>query len=142
MRLAEDAQQIKVDQVRGLIESLALKSYRGGYKVGVIEGAELLNANGANVGLKTLEEPTAYTVLVLIARPTHRLPATIASRCLRLSLAPPPSAAAIAWLEAHAGASVPRLWGRPSRWPAARCCWRWNWMRREWPCWMQRCKGP
>ncbi len=110
VRVEEDAQQIKVDQVRGLIESLALKSYRGGYKVGVIEGAELLNANGANAFLKTLEEPTANTVLVLIARPTHRLPATIASRCLRLSLAPPPSAAAIAWLEAHAGASVPRSW--------------------------------
>ena len=69
VRVEEDAQQIKVDQVRGLIESLALKSYRGGYKVGVIEGAELLNANGANAFLKTLEEPTANTVLVLIARP-------------------------------------------------------------------------
>lgn len=110
VRIEEDAQQIKVDQVRGLIESLALKSYRGGYKVGVIEGAELLNANGANAFLKTLEEPTANTVLVLIARQTHRLPATIASRCLRLSLSPPPTAAAIAWLEAHAGASVPHSW--------------------------------
>jgi len=29
-----------------LIESLTLKSYRGGYKVGIIEGAEALNANG------------------------------------------------------------------------------------------------
>ncbi|MHB8476155.1 MAG: DNA polymerase III subunit [Steroidobacteraceae bacterium] len=111
VRIEEDAQQIKVDQVRGLIESLSLKSYRGGYKVGVIEDAELLNANGANAFLKTLEEPTANTVLVLIARPTHRLPATIASRCLRLSLAPPPIAAATAWLEAHAGASVPHSWG-------------------------------
>jgi DNA polymerase-3 subunit delta' len=110
VRIEEDAQQIKVDQVRGLIDTLALKSYRGGYKVGVIEGAELLNANGANAFLKTLEEPTANTVLVLIARPTHRLPATIASRCLRLSLSPPPSAVAIAWLEAHAGASVPHSW--------------------------------
>ena len=45
VRLEEDARQIKVEQVRGLIESLALKSYRGGYKVAVIEGAEMLNAN-------------------------------------------------------------------------------------------------
>ena len=58
VRLEEDAQQIKVDQVRELIESLALKSYRGGYKVGIIEGAEALNANGANAFLKTLEEPS------------------------------------------------------------------------------------
>jgi DNA polymerase-3 subunit delta' len=101
VRLEEDAQQIKVDQVRGLIESLSLKSYRGGYKVGVIEGAEALNVNGANAFLKTLEEPTADTVLIMIARPSHRLPATIASRCLRLTLVPPPAEAAIAWLEAH-----------------------------------------
>jgi DNA polymerase-3 subunit delta' len=104
VRLEEDAQQIKVDQVRGLIESLSLKSYRGGYKVGVIEGAEALNVNGANAFLKTLEEPTANTMLMMIARPSHRLPATIASRCLRLTLTPPPAEVAVAWLEARARA--------------------------------------
>ena len=112
VRLEEDAQQIKVDQVRGLIESLGLKSYRGGCKVGVIEGAEALNANGANAFLKTLEEPTADTVLILIARPSHRLPATIASRCLRLTLQPPPAEAAVAWLEAHSEPGA-------HTWPAA-----------------------
>jgi DNA polymerase-3 subunit delta' len=105
VRLEEDAQQIKVDQVRELIESLATKSYRGGYKVGVIENAEALNANGANAFLKTLEEPSADTVLIMIARPNHRLPATIASRCLRLSLRPPPPEAAIEWLRAHSSAT-------------------------------------
>ena len=89
VRIEEDAHQIKVDQVRTLIESLSLKSYRGGFKVGVIEGAEALNANGANAFLKTLEEPTANTVLIMIARPNHRLPATIASRCLRMTLQAP-----------------------------------------------------
>jgi DNA polymerase-3 subunit delta' len=121
VRLEEDAQQIKVDQVRGLIESLSLKSYRGGYKVGVIEGAEALNVNGANAFLKTLEEPTANTVLVMIARPSHRLPATIASRCLRLTLTPPPAEAAVAWLEAHARA-YPRA-GSETAAPAAAQAW-------------------
>jgi DNA polymerase III subunit delta' len=106
VRLEEDAQQIKVDQVRGLIESLTLKSYRGGFKVGVIEGAEALNANGANAFLKTLEEPTANTMLIMIARPSHRLPATIASRCLRLTLRSPTAEAAVAWLEAAAPAGA------------------------------------
>jgi DNA polymerase III subunit delta' len=101
VRLEEDAQQIKIDQVRELIESLALKSYRGGYKVGVIEGAESLNANGANAFLKTLEEPAANTVLVMIARPNHRLPATIASRCLRMNLRPPAEGVALDWLRAN-----------------------------------------
>ena len=101
VKLEEDAKQIKVDQVRELIDSLSLKSYRGGYKVGVIEGAEALNVNGANAFLKTLEEPTANTLLVMIARPMHRLPATIASRCLRMVLRPPAPAAGAAWLDAH-----------------------------------------
>jgi DNA polymerase-3 subunit delta' len=105
VRLEDDAQQIKIDQVRGLIDSLALKSYRGGYKVGLIEGAEALNTNGANAFLKTLEEPSANTVLVMIARPNHRLPATIASRCLRLTLRPPAKQAAIAWLEGRSTTS-------------------------------------
>jgi DNA polymerase III subunit delta' len=104
VRLEEDAQQIKVDQVRELIESLSLKSYRGGFKVAVIEGAEALNANGANAFLKTLEEPTANTVLIMIARPNHRLPATIASRCLRINLRAPDRQVALAWLEAHSPA--------------------------------------
>jgi DNA polymerase III subunit delta' len=107
VRLEDDAQQIKVDQVRELIDCLTLKSYRGGYKVGVIEGAEALNTNGANAFLKTLEEPSADTVLIMIARPNHRLPATIASRCLRLKLNPPSNQDAIAWLQANTSGANP-----------------------------------
>jgi DNA polymerase-3 subunit delta' len=109
VRREDDAQQIKVDQVRALIESLALKSYRGGYKVGLILGAEALNTNGANAFLKTLEEPTQNTLLIMTARPTHRLPATIASRCLRIVLRPPPREVGEAWLRAHAPAC--KDWG-------------------------------
>jgi DNA polymerase-3 subunit delta' len=114
VRLEDDASQIKVEQVRGLIEALTLKSYRGGFKVGVIEGAETLNASGANAFLKTLEEPTADTLLILIARPNHRLPATIASRCLRLTLKAPSRESAIAWLEGRATGA-----GGAARWAAA-----------------------
>jgi DNA polymerase III subunit delta' len=113
VRIEEDAQQIKVDQVRELIESLSLKSYRGGFKVAVIEGAEALNASGANAFLKTLEEPTANTVLIMIARPNHRLPATIASRCLRINLRAPDREVALAWLEAQSPAK--RSWNAALR---------------------------
>jgi DNA polymerase-3 subunit delta' len=99
VRIEDDAQQIKVDQIRQLIESLTLSSYRGGYKVGIVEGAEALNANGANAFLKTLEEPTDNTLLIMVARPSHRLPATIASRCMRVPLQAPDRAAARLWLE-------------------------------------------
>ena len=60
-----------------------------------------LNANGANAFLKTLEEPSGDTLLILVARPSHRLPATIASRCLRLKLRPPTRETALAWLAAR-----------------------------------------
>ncbi len=101
VRIEEDAQQIKVDQIRNLIESLSLSSYRGGHKVAIVEGAEALNANGANAFLKTLEEPTDNTLLIMVAKPSHRLPATVASRCMRLPLRAPPRPEAAAWLEAR-----------------------------------------
>src|SRR5260370_42386740 len=40
----------------------------------------------------------------MIARRSNRLPATIASRCLRLTLTPPTAEVALAWLEARARA--------------------------------------
>jgi DNA polymerase-3 subunit delta' len=98
VQLLDDAQQIKVDQIRDLIETLSLSSYRGGRKTAVVESAECLNANGANAFLKTLEEPSGDTLLILIARPGHRLPATVASRCVRLRLRPPGRQEAVAWL--------------------------------------------
>ena len=94
----EDAQQLKIEQVRDLIDAITYTSYRGGYKIGMLVGAERLNAAGANAFLKTLEEPPANTLLMLLASPNHRLPATIASRCRRLIVPLPPEAAAIDWL--------------------------------------------
>jgi DNA polymerase-3 subunit delta' len=105
VRLESQAQQIKIEQVRDLIEALSLTSYRGARKAAIIEGAEALNTHSANAFLKTLEEPTSETVLIMIAKPSHRLPATIASRCLRLNLRPPTTDVAQAWLRAHAPAT-------------------------------------
>jgi DNA polymerase-3 subunit delta' len=99
----EDALQVKIDQVRGLIDALAYTSYRGGYKVGILNSAETLNASSANAFLKTLEEPPANTLLLMIATPNHRLPATIASRCHRLVLNTPTNELANAWLLRHGG---------------------------------------
>jgi DNA polymerase III subunit delta' len=67
----------------------------------VVENAEALNVNGANAFLKTLEEPAGRTLLILIAQPSHRLPATITSRCQRLTLRLPGRSVAAAWLAAR-----------------------------------------
>ena len=62
----EGAKGIKVDQVRALIEDLGKTAQQGGYKVVVLEPAEAMNANAANALLKSLEEPAASTLLILV----------------------------------------------------------------------------
>ncbi len=94
----EDSQVIKVDQVRELGEKLALSSYRAGFKIAVMIPAETMNINAANSLLKTLEEPSDNTVLVLVTARPARLPATIRSRCRQLRIPAPDPAVAQAWL--------------------------------------------
>jgi DNA polymerase-3 subunit delta' len=96
--VATGKKQIAIDDVRELIGALALKSYRGGRKVGIVDPADAMNVNGANALLKTLEEPSPGTLLILVVARGDRLPATIASRCQRLRIGPPPPEAAAAWL--------------------------------------------
>jgi len=94
----EESQVIKVDQVRELGEKLALSSHRAGFKAAVVHPAEAMNINAANSLLKTLEEPSDNTVLVLVSSQPARLPATIRSRCQQLRITAPAPAIAQAWL--------------------------------------------
>ena len=103
VRPLEDSQQIRIEQVRELGAELALTSHQGGYKVAIVEPADALNRFAANALLKTLEEPPPRTVLVLVAQQPSRLPATIVSRCQRVSLRAPTRAQSLAWLGAARG---------------------------------------
>src|SRR5581483_3689892 len=80
----DDSRQIRIEQVRDLAQELSLTSHQGGYKVGVLSPADVLNRFAANALLKTLEEPPPRTVLILVATQPSRLPATILSRCQRI----------------------------------------------------------
>jgi DNA polymerase-3 subunit delta' len=103
LTLLEDSKQIRVEQARDLSAHLALASHQGGYKVALIDPADALNWNAANALLKTLEEPPARTVLILVAQQPSRLPATILSRCQRVRIRSPERAAALAWLNQSVG---------------------------------------
>ncbi len=92
---------ISIDQVREMIERLMLAAQNGHGKFAVIDRVDELNAAGRNAVLKTLEEPPAETVLVLLSERPLGLPATVRSRCRRLRMAPPPVAEAQAWLQAQ-----------------------------------------
>jgi DNA polymerase III subunit delta' len=100
----EDSRQIRIEQVRELAAELALTSHGGGYKVAVLLPADALNHYAANALLKTLEEPPARTLLILVASAPSRLPATILSRCQRVQVRAPTRAEALAWLQASRGA--------------------------------------
>ncbi len=95
----EDSKQIRIDEIRELTADLALKSHQGGYKVAIVHPAEALNASAANALLKTLEEPSGNTLLVLVTHRRARLPATIVSRCQQLAIPAPSTADARGWLE-------------------------------------------
>ncbi|MFZ2190364.1 MAG: AAA family ATPase [Candidatus Magasanikiibacteriota bacterium] len=79
---------ISVSQIRTLREQLARRSYYGGYKVAVINGAEKMNSEACNALLKTLEEPSEKTVLFLITTDEKKLPETIQSRCQKIYFYP------------------------------------------------------
>jgi DNA polymerase-3 subunit delta' len=91
-------QAIVVGQVRACTEALWLTARYGGWKTAIIEPADLLNAEAANALLKTLEEPPANTLIVLVSARPSRLAATLRSRCQRLDFAVPPRSQALAWL--------------------------------------------
>jgi DNA polymerase-3 subunit delta' len=105
-----ESRQIRIEQVRDLCAELALTSHAGGYKVGVLTPADALNRFAANALLKTLEEPSERTLLVLVATQPSRLPPTISSRCQRLRLRAPSRERSLAWLTEARG---------PADWEAA-----------------------
>src|SRR5262245_36965017 len=65
----------------GLCYNIALKPYSGRRKVAIIDDADYLNKEGANCLLKTLEEPPANSILILIGTSEQRQLPTIRSRC-------------------------------------------------------------
>jgi DNA polymerase-3 subunit delta' len=65
----------------GLLYRLAMKSFHGGRKVVIIEDADHLNRAGTSALLKTLEELSADTIIILIGTSRHRQLPTIQSRC-------------------------------------------------------------
>lgn len=106
---AEDKTQIVIDQVRELCRALALKSHAGGYKIATVAPAEQMNTAAANSLLKTLEEPTDNTLLILITEQPARLPATIRSRCQQVRFTAPSTEAGADWLSTCHGVADPEL---------------------------------
>ncbi|MBE9609440.1 DNA polymerase III subunit delta' [Chitinilyticum piscinae] len=92
---------IKVDAIRELEDFVNLTSHRRGVRVTVVAPAETMNVAAANAFLKTLEEPPAGAVFILVAHHWRRLLPTIRSRCRQFPLSQPDRHLASSWLEEH-----------------------------------------
>lgn len=122
--LRDDGKQrteIVIEQIRSLSQRLSMSSQFGGLQLALIDPADRMNPSAANALLKTLEEPSASTVMILVADDPGRLPATIRSRCQRVEVRAPTRAEALAWLRtqgadaASAGAALDASLDNPGR---------------------------
>ena len=91
--------EIVVDQIRELSARLAMASQFGGWQIICIDPADAMNAAAANALLKTLEEPSPQTLLLLVADAPWRLPQTIRSRCQRIEFHLPSHEVALDWMQ-------------------------------------------
>ncbi|MGJ3260807.1 MAG: DNA polymerase III subunit delta' [Rhodospirillales bacterium] len=80
--------QIRIEDVRQAIDFAHLTSSEGGYKVIVVDGAELMNRSSENAFLKILEEPPAHCVIIMVSHNPGRLLPTTRSRCRTLAMKP------------------------------------------------------
>ena len=73
----------------GFCRDIRLRPFRGRRKVAILQDADYLNEEGANCLLKTLEEPPADAVVILIGTSEQRQLPTIRSRCRIIRFASP-----------------------------------------------------
>nr|MBI3612824.1 DNA polymerase III subunit delta' [Nitrospirota bacterium] len=81
--------QIKIEQVRQLEEQIVYRPLVSPWKVYLIDDADRLTQGAANALLKTLEEPAAHSLFLLVSSRPSALPTTVRSRCQRIRFVPP-----------------------------------------------------
>lgn len=79
------ARNITVDQVRGLKHVFAGTPSQGDRRVVIVDAIDDMERGAANALLKSLEEPPASTIFLLVSHAPGRLLPTIRSRCRSLA---------------------------------------------------------
>ena len=83
----EKPNSISVDDIRTQVNNTVdIKPYQGPYKVYIIPQADMMTPQAQNAILKTIEEPPAYAVFLLLTENAETLLPTINSRCVMLKL--------------------------------------------------------
>src|SRR5881409_1207279 len=81
------SRRIVIEQIRDLEHALQMRASNGRRKVAIVSDADRLQPQAANAFLKTLEEPPANWLLLLLSALPEALPDTIVSRCISIPLA-------------------------------------------------------
>ncbi len=102
------SRQIRINDVRVLLDWVTKTSSRGRGKTVVLHPAEALNHHAASALLKTVEEPPAGTRLVLTCSDALHVMPTVRSRCQQLAMPAPDKRACAAWLSGQ-GVVEPEL---------------------------------
>lgn len=89
---------ITIEQIRRLSSALTTHPHISSHRVILIFFAETMNRNASNALLKSLEEPPANTLFIVVTDEVSKLVSTIRSRCSLVNFYPPETAAAKAWL--------------------------------------------
>jgi DNA polymerase-3 subunit delta' len=95
----EKSRTIKIDQIREVVQFTSKTAGFGKRKVVVLAPADSMNINAFNALLKSLEEPSSETYLILVCHRMHTVPATIRSRCQCRRLAIPDAQSSLHWLD-------------------------------------------
>ena len=82
-----DSGSIKIDQVRDVIDRAAYRPFEGQRRVVIVDEADALMPAAQNALLKTLEEPPASSMFILLTAMPDLLLGTVRSRCIRLTFA-------------------------------------------------------
>lgn len=81
-------QEIKIEQIKALQHQINLSPYSGEHKIVIIDSSQNLTHEAANCLLKTLEEPSQKSVLILVSSSWQKLLPTIVSRCQIIKFSP------------------------------------------------------
>lgn len=74
-----------VDDIRELKDRVKYPPVNGRYKVYIVDEVHMLSIGAFNALLKTLEEPPGHILFIFATTESHKLPATILSRCQRFN---------------------------------------------------------
>ena len=90
-----------VDNIRQIREEVEYRPTEGKYKVYIIDEVHMLSIGAFNALLKTIEEPPAYAVILLLTINAESFLPTILSRCVTLNLKAVPDEKIKKFLMAH-----------------------------------------